>query len=261
VKAFLGCETGGSTPEKAELGALATDLLLLVVQQEKLCDIAKGGRSGDQWKKLNDAIFAEGGLFGGYKMWACNSAWNTKLKPLCQSIIKHFSDKHNEKGGANTTALEDVAKTLSLRMAAAERGKEDDKDRTYAKKVQNELVEADMGFRPNGNGVASPSGVAVEASYQEGLALLGVQTGSVDEAAGKSLHSNCYAITRFTDILFYIKPSQIQPQQQPDPWQGRYSMLLAVEPPLRAAWPILQARVLPDNSCLSKKLCSWINTL
>jgi hypothetical protein len=137
VKAFLGCETGGSTPEKAELGALATDLLLLLlVQQEKLCDIAKGGRSGDQWKKLNDAIFAEGGLFGGYKMWACNSAWNTKLKPLCQSIIKHFSDKHNEKGGANTTALEDVAKTRSLRMAAAERGKEEDKDRTYAKKCK-----------------------------------------------------------------------------------------------------------------------------
>ena len=63
--------------------------------------------------------------------------------------------------------------------------------------MQNELVEADMGFRPNGNRVASPSGVAVDASYQEGLALLGVQTGSVDEAAGKSLHSNCYAITRF----------------------------------------------------------------
>jgi hypothetical protein len=123
------------------------------VQQEKLCDIVKGGRSGDQWKKLHDDIFAEGGLFGGYKMWGSATPWSSKLKPLCQSIIKHFSND--------------------------------------ARKVQNELVEADMGFRPIGNGVASPSGVPIDASYQAGLAMLGVQTGSVNEASGKILHSNC----------------------------------------------------------------------
>lgn len=190
VRAFLDCETGEATQGKGELAALATDLLLLV-QQEKLCDIVKGGRSGDQWKKLHDDIFAEGGLFGGYKMWGSATPWSSKLKPLCQSIIKHFSNEHDKKGGVSTTALEDVAKTLSLRMSSAERDKEEDKDRNYARKVQNELVEADMGFRPIGNGVASPSGVPIDASYQAGLAMLGVQTGSVNEASGKILHSNC----------------------------------------------------------------------
>lgn len=213
LKAFLECESGESTEEKDELSALATDLLLLV-QQDKLCDIVKGGRAGDKWKKLFDTIYTEGGLFSGYKMWTSQSPWNAKLKPLCLCIIKHFSNEHDVKNGVDTTALEDVAKTLSMRMVAVERNKEEDKDRTYARRVQNDLVEGDMGFRSNGSGVASPSGVVLDASYREGLAVLGVQTGSVNEAAGKMFHSKC-CFSRFSTDIF-IKPSQILLLQQRD---------------------------------------------
>ena len=125
-----------------ELAALATDLLL-AVQEAELCGaIPKGSRCGQQWAKFYDSIFMERAIFGGYKKWNGNSPWMVKLKPMCTGLIEHFSNAYDKRNEEDSTPLEVVARTLKDRMDAADRGKVEDKDLAFARRVQNELAES-----------------------------------------------------------------------------------------------------------------------
>ena len=186
VAELMKCQEDDS-PEKVANRQLLIDLLYKV-GEHKLLELPKSSRgSGLKWKLLYNELFAHpGGLFCGYKKWTSRDPWTGKIKRTVTDAVDFFSNLYDLKNGHNPSPLEEIAHMSMETMKKAEKDKTIDKDQAYARNIQNEICEGEMGFTSSGNGVRSPSGVMLGPNEREGLSALGRPTSSATESRGKN---------------------------------------------------------------------------
>ncbi|KAL7494181.1 hypothetical protein ACHAWT_002904 [Skeletonema menzelii] len=198
LQSFKKCD---NFPEEyGYLNELAVQMLI-VASEFKVFELPKGSRqSGAKWNELMLTLFtgrknADGkrdgnGVLRGFEVWTTKDAATAKLKPLLKGIVEHFGSplyRMFAGKGPDKSVLETLSEQMIDKMEAAERKKDEKANEKAARRIQNETVEGELGFRAPGNGVEGPSLLReVDSHDADALALLAQPTGSVSKGQGGS---------------------------------------------------------------------------
>ncbi len=194
LQSFKKCQ---DSTEFAHLEQLAVEMII-VANELEVFELAKGSRlTGVKWNELMVTLFtgwknADGtrdgnGVLKGYEAaWTTNKdAATAKLKPLLKGIVEHFGTPQDN---PNPSVLENLSQQMIKKMESAERKKNEKANEKLARRIQNETIEDELGFRAPGNGVEGPSLLReLDSLDTAALALLAQPTRSVSQGqAGTS---------------------------------------------------------------------------
>lgn len=194
LQSFKKCETHPEEHGYLEEKAIS---MLIVASESGVFEIPKNSRNtGVMWNELMLTLFhgrknADGtrdgnGVLRGYEAWPrTKDAATAKLKPLLKGIVEHFGSplyRMCAGKGPNQSVLESLSEQMIGKMEDAERKKAEKANEKIARRIQNETVEEELGFRAPGNGVEGPSLSREMNSHDaDALALLAQPTRSVSQ--------------------------------------------------------------------------------
>jgi hypothetical protein len=200
LQSFKKCQTHPEEHGYLEEKAIS---MLIVASELGVFEIPKRSRNtGVMWNELMLTLFlgrknADGtrdgnGVLRGFEAWSgTTDAATAKLKPLLKGIVEHFGSplyRMCAGKGPNQSVLETLSEQMIDKMEAAERKKKEKANEQIARRIQNETVEGELGFRAPGNGVEGPSLSREMNSHDaDALTLLAQPTRSVSQGqAGTS---------------------------------------------------------------------------
>ena len=218
LKSFQKCHTN---PEQFGFCENLGVQMFLVALEMGSFSIPKGSKkTSEKWNdvyltlckgaKDRDGKRDGNGVLRGYKIWTADNAGAAKLKPLMVKLAKHFGNsvyRMMAGPGDSATMLEELAGQAMEQLDATERKKGEVANEKVARRMQNEMVEGELGFRALDEGVEGPSLAREKDSHDtDALALLAQPTRSVRQSQAVSSAASAAAAAVSKTATTFITP-------------------------------------------------------